>query len=1227
MNPADRRKIEEIIYNRLYANIVSPRDLEDLEQLLRAIPENEKDEDFQNFLYYKLDKPLLELLQTAQKVEIIQLLQQYLPQAISPHSNSANNEEDMQEWAYIDTNQIAKKIRQEQSNLLHGKIFPLEILPHKETEGTTNGWVIKNENSEKDEINIFFMGTAGAPLFGGHTDIYEGGDVLCNLAMQKALEENKQVMLIRGVGTAKMSPNQPLEYLENPFSKAEDSLEMVSDLSIKKGKTEGGAAGNILGSGLEKRISVAMEKYYIPQLIEMIQANQHEIKVNITGHSRGAITTFAMADCIDKWTHSLTELNDEAIQALGSQINQQNDQMEVEQIVLALKKLKEGKININMRLVAYDPVEGRTGLGNIKTSKLAANWTADFDLPIYGQNIKFSYSKMPKSVKDLKVILAHAEYREAFQPTIPTLDENTNTEFSVVIGGHGTMKGNLSDHSNTGQDSYPIAKEQKFIREAGRASIDLGRVDVIPSLFQQYPPFLSVTLFNIFSANDAQGYIRTKNRLIKTIPDYDYNKYNSIFQKINQRMDLSAQEWEEVDSLFQQCKQAMRQDQDLCKQLYFDLTRDVHEIYLNPKDDEKLMLLGRWFHEMKNDTTDAGIKLLKTDPTLPRKIWHRNEHEQMGLEPLTRTFPASKYEPASLMFYPNNCQVGGVYQTDDGFINQQYTNPYLFNLENIFTDEEKATLTLEQLSNLEKLALDFNTLNKIGLKFNTKQTEERYSHHANRFIDQVTSSNLPEHMKIAMLGTLSMKDKYQYKKGSSFEFDKTVADYCAEYQINKMYDLLMYYPTQPGATSKQYREIIKSAKKLCSQLENYNSAKLRTCQKLCSNESTKQYIQLDRQIQKYKKAIAAYHDPADSKLKSKMSSVSKGSLAIGAAGVGATAAVAAPRPGSIATGSLVAATALYSAYISSTSNPMIFDIDSKLRRLEQKLSYLSLVDHEALKEIENELTQIKTTIDNISSRGPGYWIGSEARSKRLLTQAHLNNIDRFKHLNKKLRAPIDEKAITDLISEERDPSKKSQMLSLILDKLSTEMREDLSQSFINAIKAVDSEICCIQDENGNALLHFLVHNNKFDLLEQIHNDPAMTERFGTIGVANYISGSWKGISAKFRNSYNMENKEGLTPIMLAVFTSTADNLESNKKIIDLLSHKTVMDLKAQEKECYLKMAEQVASEDIESAFSTYNNYIKSNSGMFTTASLNGFNSQYWESMMRKGASEEINPRL
>ena len=130
MNPADRRKIEEIIYNRLYANIVSPRDLEDLEQLLRAIPENEKDEDFQNFLYYKLDKPLLELLQTAQKVEIIQLLQQYLPQAISPHSNSANNEEDMQEWAYIDTNQIAKKIRQEQSNLLHGKIFPLEILPH-----------------------------------------------------------------------------------------------------------------------------------------------------------------------------------------------------------------------------------------------------------------------------------------------------------------------------------------------------------------------------------------------------------------------------------------------------------------------------------------------------------------------------------------------------------------------------------------------------------------------------------------------------------------------------------------------------------------------------------------------------------------------------------------------------------------------------------------------------------------------------------------------------------------------------------------------------------------------------------------------------------------------------------------------------------------------------------------------------------------------------------------
>ena len=84
----------------------------------------------------------------------------------------------------------------------------------------TYAWKFKTpqealEKGQAREMNMVFLGTGSMPHFGGHQTISEGGDVLCHLALQKAVHQNQPAFFIKGVGTAKLDSIDPTNAIDD----------------------------------------------------------------------------------------------------------------------------------------------------------------------------------------------------------------------------------------------------------------------------------------------------------------------------------------------------------------------------------------------------------------------------------------------------------------------------------------------------------------------------------------------------------------------------------------------------------------------------------------------------------------------------------------------------------------------------------------------------------------------------------------------------------------------------------------------------------------------------------------------------------------------------------------------------------------------------------------------------------------------------------------------------
>ncbi|MCS5708529.1 hypothetical protein CC99x_006360 [Candidatus Berkiella cookevillensis] len=1138
-----------------------------------------------------------------------------------------------------------------------------------------DGWILEDKHKYKEQvktndINIFFMGTAGAPLFAGHFDIYEGGDVLCNLALQKALEEKKRVMLMRGVGTAVMSLDQPLVYLDHYDSKHNDKLAV----------TEGDVAGNLLGSGIEARITTAMEMHFIPEMIKLITDGLNKIKVNVTGHSRGAITSFAMADCMDKWMQSLSGLTDEQIETLANSIVEknkhsqqnkdieqqirteltkknpaieqkeittalkQNQAIEQQNIIAALKKIRNNEIQLKTKLLAYDPVEGRAGLGNVKDGYLG--WTANYNLPIYGQSIAFTYEEMPSTVADAFILLADADYREAFQPTIPTFEPTTKQKVMSVVGGHGTMKGNLSDHSNNGQDSYKIAQTSRFIKEAGRASIEFNRADAIEYLFaDNLPSFQTTTLFNIFSANSnvadnvsyflvndkydkndfPKGYTRTKQAFLtalgKSTEDFE-SEYGPIFLKLKTNAQFSDADTLKIQNFFTECKLKMAADSNLTKQLYFLLKKDIYEIYFNPNDPEKQKLLGDWFKEMKLDTTNVSrrIKLLTTDSEGERYIWVRDNDNKKEYMQLSKRYPNLEFQPKKQMWYPETSYVGGV---DSSKRAHKFNNPYWFDFENYFLS--RGISTERMTDTLMSTSMQFLDLNEIGMRLlyapSHPELLRAFEEKSAAFIKHVQeNADYPDDIKTEIIAVFKMKAIYQYKMEEAFINDlihnnsvqiNTVDQKMHNYQLETISRLVSQYPEELGATSRKYGKILKEVQKLLKEGKEkkwitevmaadgeFGAATMvgtgrydflgkpipSDVTKLLNDDGIiQQYIQLSRQIDKYVKAI----------YKNEM------------------------------LGYNTKLGAYFGGVFFSKVNSASFK--KALKEIHADLSRLSIAEPDAqekLNVLENQLRQIseankkdagslieKSTLQRYDlakeiikkiSHTPNSEESKEAQINRVLSEecgnrsANPNDVlcEVFLQCLKKNETLVYSKKI--LNSELWENMKKSprakSLLQEVLNRDATPFNQGLIRDLVNKdfehdlfngavlheivlidkiadlvvglLKTAEGKAQCnALNDNGETVLHVLAKNGRLDVLNAIENcEDLKVPRGGSWNISGKL---YDGIYSVFGANLGanglkiVENKDGLSPVMCAIFSSTAANYADVCGVIELLAGKTV----------------------------------------------------------------------
>lgn len=630
---------------------------------------------------------------------------------------------------------------------------------------------LNNPNVPTHEMNILFMGTAGALHFGGkHKDVYEGGDVLCHLGLHKGMDQSHPTCLLRGVGTAKME--SAVDYMHEPTK-------------LTGGTTE----ANVQGTGVKKRLRMGMEQFFIPNLLQMVHKNTSlnaplDFKFNVVGHSRGAITSYAMVSLIDVWMKDIAKLSDNELDKMAdkiietfsatkdSEIVAALDQMDKADIVAALNKIKDGHVNFKTKLMLYDPVEGRASIGDRYGTSVA--------VPIFGETNTCDYKNIPPSVTDAQIFLGFDERRNAFQPTISGNQSQTAMAIMPVIGVHGTMKGYFSKHDDQGQDSYLIEKDSLFLKEALRASADLVKIKSTRFLFDVYPPLDKVTLCNVFYANQPEGYSETRNHLLEKIEAYldkptgefnDYIEILNLSRDANNQLtveDLQANGLEKVvtyQELINLSQWMMSQDQNLTKQLYCDIERDVHNIYLSSKDEKKIKLLGLLREEMRTDTTQlgAGLELFKQATNEDRIIWQLDAQTQkLTTTTLKEKYPQFALNPYATIWSPQSTGIGS--QSWD-----YMHDPYYFNLLDTLSDNELTALSKEEYAILKNLSYDFAEMNLKGAIYSANMTDKTLSDYtlaSEILIDKLKNADINQDLKSKIASIIILKEEFDYKIAS-----------------------------------------------------------------------------------------------------------------------------------------------------------------------------------------------------------------------------------------------------------------------------------------------------------------------------------------------------------------------------------------------------------------------------------------------------------------------------
>ena len=683
-----------------------------------------------------------------------------------------------------------------------------------------NSKVNPNTNNE---INIFFHGTGTIPLFlVEHTFTHEGGNPLAHFAYEKA-ELGLPSLLVKGVGSVKTDEFAPVRFI----------LDQTAPV-------EGGSAAEIaMGVGIHGRIQLAMEEFYIPKVIELIEASisnnktePYPLNVNISGHSRGAITTFAMADCVDKWMKFVRDSSPNEFEQMKVAIFKKYPHLG-DKIDLALLYIKQNKVKLNTKIMALDPVEGAMAIGDTQLPNVQPKISVKlFDV---GEPLNCQYSEMPDSVTEMNIRLAQDERRESFQPTIPSARPNTQLNIQVGVGTHSTYSGNTGNSDGAGQ--YRRFTDH-FKYEAVNACIDLFELDMAQKMSQgPLPPIRFSILERVYE--NKSPYERTR----KAIGDYinklsraellvivlgkkleldklvtlivDSDKTGNTMKNISGMILLSQLRTLAIEariltsdgqdihkplggsfsfsnqSLVYIAEHILKKDPEFNRYIYYTLENDIYSNYLCSENIENRTKLSELQDEMRQDTTTVAkvgpvtSKLSVQNKDEDRLMFKRSLKSKNTLEhaSISKCFPLLKPNPIDEMFYARNPKVGGIQK-------HQFVNPYYIRLSH-YVDDFKF-LDPQQQYQIDMIA---QQLNDLGINYSLKSNEfsdEEKSKYKDKM--KMVFSNL-----VNALNELELKDDLDMSKKQSIKnnvialfINKSSYQYDSSYKENLLYQYEFY---------------------------------------------------------------------------------------------------------------------------------------------------------------------------------------------------------------------------------------------------------------------------------------------------------------------------------------------------------------------------------------------------------------------------------------------------
>lgn len=454
----------------------------------------------------------------------------------------------------------------------------------------THAWKLPTDKEQLtgDAISIVFLGTGSAPIVGEH-QYYADGDNLTKFAIDES--DTKPTLLVKGISTSNMREDEPERYLDN----------------IESG-TAGSAISTASGSGMKTRLSLALNEFLVPELfkiaalqIERKGALTDPIKINIAGHSRGAITAIAMTELVAEYFRNFSKVNENDInwEALAKQTG-------LEESVLrqCFKPLQaqcdlSNEHHAQVKLVAYDPVEGSVapydsqnyGIPIFTDKKIKG-------IPVSSQNktnLNIETNRIGNVTKEAQIVYALHERRQAFRPTRPKVDsEKTKLQDVYVPGGHATMTGSAGDCDGRGQFGASFESLKDIEGQTNYTKI------YVQTIFD-----LTHARTKAFLDCDAPPFLDTMNRTL--------NEYQQVMGERLPSVDNLAKliasdpHWENKEIDAYNCIAYLREHANVAKQFTIELCEDLRELQIGIRSIAE-QNIKKWEQEIATDTSLKGTK-------------------------------------------------------------------------------------------------------------------------------------------------------------------------------------------------------------------------------------------------------------------------------------------------------------------------------------------------------------------------------------------------------------------------------------------------------------------------------------------------------------------------------------------------------------------------------------------------------------------------------------------